>query len=308
MVIRAFLTHKLAESYKDCQDSFDILVQNKSIAVADGISQSIFPKFWADLLTYHFVRNPSALFLQEAVLDAIRNEWDEKVAEIRREKDRQNDPYLWKLDENLASGRSAGATFLGLWFEGNAWSCIVLGDSCLVSISDNNKITKIMSSKTEGEEFDNYPDYLDSSTLISQKGEFRCFHGELSASEKLLLVTDAFSDYLFRKQMENDFAVVDTLLKIQSQDEFEELVGALRQEGMANDDTTLVIVENDGKEIWSVPFETDLEYLIKNRKFGNEPDMAKPSCFANHDNDLILSYDFLMANGSNLSHENNLEK
>jgi len=266
MVIRAFLTHKLSERYKDCQDSFDILVHNKAIAVADGISQSIFPKIWADLLTYHFVRNPSVLFLQEVDVDSIRNEWYEQVAETRAEKERQNDPYLWKLDENLASGRSAGSTFLGLWFVGNAWSCLVLGDSCLVSVSANNELTEIMSSKTEGEEFDNYPDYLDSSRLISQKGELKIFQGELMGSEKLFIVTDAFSDYLFRKRKENDFAIVDALLKIQTQDEFEILVAELRNEGMANDDTTLIIVENNGKEIWSVPFETDLEYLIKKEK------------------------------------------
>jgi len=263
MVIRAFLTHKLSESYKDCQDSFDILVHNKSIAVADGISQSIFPKIWADLLTYHFVRNPSVLFLSEEDVDLIRNEWNERVAEVRSEKERQNDPYLWKLDENLASGRSAGSTFLGLQFEGNSWFCLVLGDSCLVAVSEDNEITEIMSSKSEGDEFDNYPDYLDSSRLISQKGESKNFHGELTGSEKLFLVTDALSDYLFRKRKENDFAVVYTLLKIQTQEEFEELVGVLRQEGMTNDDTTLVIIENDGKEIWSVPFETDLQYFIK---------------------------------------------
>jgi len=288
MVIRAFLTHKLAESYKDCQDSFDILVHNKAIAIADGISQSIFPKIWADLLTHHFVRNPTVLFLQEEDVDAIRNKWHEQVAEVRLEKERQNDPYLWKLDENLASGRSAGATFLGLWFEENNWTCLVLGDSCLVAVSENNEITEIMSSKSEGEVFDNYPDYLDSSRLISQKGESKLFHGELTGSEKLFLVTDAFSDYLFRKREENDFAVVDALMKIQDQVEFEELVFALRREGMTNDDTTLVIVENDGKEIWSVPFETDLKYLINNGKTDYEPDIARPSCFELQADEIIL--------------------
>jgi serine/threonine protein phosphatase PrpC len=262
MVIRAFLTHKLAESYKDCQDSFDILVHNKAVAIADGISQSIFPKIWADLLTRHFVRNPSVLFLNEDFIDPIRNEWYERVAEVRLEKEQQNDPYLWKLDENLASGRSAGATFLGLKFEGNKWSCLVLGDSCLIRISEDNKITEIMSSKTEGEEFDNYPDYLDSSTLISHKGESKCFHGELNGAEKLFLVTDALSDYLFRKRKEDDFAIVDALLEIRNQDEFEELVDELRVQGMTNDDTTLVIIENDGIDAWSIPFDTDLNYLI----------------------------------------------
>jgi len=308
MVIRAFLTHKLSESYKDCQDSFDILVPKRSVAVADGISQSIFSKVWADLLTYHFVRNPSVIFLEEENVDPIRDEWYQRVAEVRLEKERQNDPYLWKLDENLASGRSAGATFLGLRFEGTAWSCLVLGDSCLVGISENNEIMEIMSSKTEDEEFDNYPDYLDSSRLISQKGESKCFHGELTGSGKLFLVTDALSDYLYRKRQENDFAVVDALLNIQTQDEFEAIVGAMRLQGMTNDDTTLVIIENDGKEIWSVPFETDLENLIKKGLPDNEPVIAKSFCFESCMDNIILSQISPLASGMYLSSEINLSE
>ena len=54
MKIRAFITHKKAETYKDCQDRFCINPETKSLAVSDGVSQSIFPGIWAEMLVYEY--------------------------------------------------------------------------------------------------------------------------------------------------------------------------------------------------------------------------------------------------------------
>lgn len=45
MEIRAFITHKKAESFSDCQDRFSINPDTKSVAVSDGMSQSFFKRF-----------------------------------------------------------------------------------------------------------------------------------------------------------------------------------------------------------------------------------------------------------------------
>jgi hypothetical protein len=277
MRIRAFLTHKLSEKYKDCQDSFAINLKTHSIAIADGISQSIFPKIWADLLTNNFVSDSNVSYKIEENIDKLRIEWKLRVFKIREDKEKNNDPYLWKLDENLASGKSAGATFLGLRFVEEKWSCNVIGDSCLVEISDKCEIERIISSKAEGEVFDNHPDYLDSN-VKSGKGHVRLRGGLLTSGKKLLLVTDALADYLFKKQQEKDFKVVESLLEIKNQSEFENLVNVLRQQGMHNDDTTLVIVENDDKENWDITAQTDLEELIKveEEQYSNRDKNALP--------------------------------
>lgn len=47
MKIRAFITHKLSEHYSECQDRFCINRDNHAIAVSDGMSQSVFPDYWA---------------------------------------------------------------------------------------------------------------------------------------------------------------------------------------------------------------------------------------------------------------------
>ena len=50
MRIKAFITHKDKERFSDCQDRFRVNKDTKSIALADGMSQSIFQKIWAQLL------------------------------------------------------------------------------------------------------------------------------------------------------------------------------------------------------------------------------------------------------------------
>ena len=50
MRARAFITQKEAESVADCQDRFSINPATGSVAVSDGMSQSLFPKYWAEIL------------------------------------------------------------------------------------------------------------------------------------------------------------------------------------------------------------------------------------------------------------------
>lgn len=57
MDIRAFITHKKAETFSDCQDRFSINSDTKSVAVSDGMSQSFFQKIWAENLVDAFVDN-----------------------------------------------------------------------------------------------------------------------------------------------------------------------------------------------------------------------------------------------------------
>jgi len=56
MEIRAFIYHKEAEKYSDCQDYFEISSQNNRIAVSDGMSQSIYPQWWAEILAKAYIQ------------------------------------------------------------------------------------------------------------------------------------------------------------------------------------------------------------------------------------------------------------
>ena len=264
MDIRAFITHKKAEHFADCQDRFSISSDTKSVAIADGMSQSYQQKIWAKLLVDAYAQQIEWVPSLESVRK-IAPQWRENVVQfIQKLKDNNAQQYLIIMNENaLASQKSAGATFVGIRFKGFEWTGDVLGDSCLIEFVDN-KITNIYTSQ-QGDDFDNHPDYFDSDPLKSGKGEPRQFDGTLDNSTILLMVSDPFSDFLNEKKKQgNEDEYVKALLSIGSHQEFEDLVANWRDnEGMHNDDSTLIIIKNDGSEDFHIHYEDNIDEMIQ---------------------------------------------
>lgn len=264
MDIKAFITHKKAEHFADCQDRFSISSDAKSVALADGMSQSYQQKIWAKLLVETYVQQIEWVPNLEAVRE-IAPQWREKVEQfIQKLKDNNAQPYLVIMNENaLASRKSAGATFVGIRFDGLKWSGDVLGDSCLIEVADN-KIKGIFTSQ-QGDDFDNHPDYFDSDPLKTGKGEPRQIEGTLDDSTILLMVSDPFSDFLNEKKKQGkEDEYVKTLLSIGSHQEFEDLVADWRDnEGLHNDDSTLIIIKNDGSEDFHIHYEDNIDEMIQ---------------------------------------------
>ncbi len=259
MKIRAFITHKKAEYFKDCQDRFSINSDTKSVAVSDGMSQSYQQKIWAEMLVKSYTEStdwePSISSVRE-----IAPQWAEGVRKYIQElKEIKAPQYLIIMNENaLASRKSAGATFCGIRFNGNEWQGYVLGDSCLIEIV-NNKIQHIYSSQ-QGEEFDNHPDYFDSNPLSDGKGTPLAIRGKIDKSTSVIIVSDPFSDFLNEKmKLGNEEEYIKRLLTIRNHDDFEALVADWRDNlGMHNDDSTLVIIEDDEWENFNVDPTTDV--------------------------------------------------
>ena len=268
--VKAFITHKKAEKFEDCQDSFAIDKDNLSIAIADGISQSIFPKKWADLLTTTFVKNPDFILNDERNINSLREKWWQYFREELERQQKEGIPTVWLLENCYNNRKSAGATFAGVQFgtaldDKKVVNYKILGDSCLIVIKDD-QIKKIISSKPDGEAFDNYPDYIDSNELIGMKGSPNIGKVPFSDFNKIFLVTDALSDKLNEEEKKPDQgrSIIEKLSEIEKQEEFEELVDALRNDGMSNDDTTFVCINkemNDSMDI-EVVFKTPLDDFI----------------------------------------------
>ena len=263
MKIRAFITHKKAEHFKDCQDRFSVNSGTKSVAVSDGMSQSYQQKIWAELLVSSFTSNiewvPNHASVKELFplwLDGVR-------MFIQKLKDANAPQYLVIMNENaLAQRKSAGATFCGIRFKGDDWSGDVLGDSCLIELK-KGRIQKIYTSQ-QGGEFDNHPDYFDSNSLSEGKGTPLEIRGTLDRNSVVLLVSDPLSDFLNEKmKLGLEETYVKELLCLNSHTEFEELVENWRDNlKMHNDDTTLIIIEYDGKDEFNVECCDDLSSLI----------------------------------------------
>ena len=245
MRARAFIVQKEAESEADCQDRFSINPVTGSVAVSDGMSQSLFPKYWAEILADRYTAERDWYPTRENV-QALAPFWIEKVRK-RLEECRALGRDPWRAESMLATGASAGATLVGLRVgEGGRWSCDIIGDSCLVEL-EGDHIKDIYSSM---DHFDNYPDYFDSDPEKPGKGEVRTFTGTWSRPETpkttLLLVTDALGAFLASvKGKPEEYAHIRELLNVESADEFMILVQYWRKEGMHNDDTTMVVVTDD---------------------------------------------------------------
>lgn len=256
MKVRAFITHKEKEKYSDCQDRFSVNADTKSVSVSDGMSQSIFQKQWAQLLVdaYSGGRDLS----DEGVISELKNTWKKNVE--TDELPKLSESAKRRSSNSLAMGYSAGATFVGIRLnDKNKINYTVLGDSCLILLSKNNEIKEFISSQ-QGDEFDNHPDYFDSGINKKGKGEVKTGSLDFNKDMKALLVSDPFSDYLTNKR--DDKSLLEELLKVQNHSAFCELVKKWREKGMHNDDSTLVIVENDGKQNFERPRLDNIEDLI----------------------------------------------
>ena len=258
MKIRAYITHKKAETYKDCQDRFCINPETKSLAVSDGVSQSIFPSIWAEMLVKEYANKdwyPNHESAKELAID-----WHSKVNDILADK-KQRGENTRNLENALNTGKAAGATIVGLRFKDDShWCYDVLGDSCLVQINKDNTIKEINSSQSGA--FDSHPDYFDSNEKISGRGETKTDRGEFTTGEKLLLVSDPFSEFLLKaKENKEDIGYIENILEVDSHDSFCFLVDDFRNKGMHNDDSTLIIIEYDGKEEFNIDYQDDIEEL-----------------------------------------------
>jgi serine/threonine protein phosphatase PrpC len=265
MVIRAFITHKQAELFADCQDRFGVNPDTKSIAVSDGMGSTWQQKIWAQLLVDTYVDSQDWSPSSETIKPLCQS-WKTKVLDYIQKLKDTNAPIniLYRNERNLVSGRSAGATFVGIRFNGDEWNGSVLGDSCLIEWDGNE--AQFNTSQDSGT-FDSYPDYFDSDASKEGKGTPKPIGGVLTEGKYLLLVSDPFSEFLLEHSKQGDIAkYVQQLLSLASHDDFETLVCEWRKEGMHNDDTTLVIVEYDNSENLSITHPDNIVEMIEKEK------------------------------------------
>lgn len=256
MKVKAFITHKLSEHYADCQDRFCIDIDNRTVAVSDGMSQSIFPEYWADLLSAQYAHYGHCT---EEDRKELCVKWIEKVnGYLEEQVNIGKNP--WRLKNNIASRLGAGATICGVHFENATnWKGNVLGDSCIVEVNTMDWTANILSS--EDKAFDSHPDYYDSFPEKQGAGKIREFSGNIGPNNLLLLVSDPFSEY-FDKHKECCQELVEQIQGLCKHNDFSILVDRWREKGMHNDDSTLCIIEFDNDINMNIVYKDDIQALI----------------------------------------------
>lgn len=257
MKIRAFITHKPGEKYSDCQDRFCINQNNNTIAVSDGMTQSIFSEYWAEILSAQYAENAVCADNDRVKLCDI---WRQKVDRYIEEQNKKgHNP--WRLINNIENGIGAGATLCGVKFlDADCWEGDVLGDTCIIEVDLKTNTAKILSSQERG--FDSYPDYYDSIKEKCGRGTIRQFKGNIDETHLLLIVSDPFSAF-FDKYKDNCGEFVNQVLELKTHEDYCSLVDAWRAKGMHEDDSTLCIIEFDGEIVFNVVCKDDIDELIK---------------------------------------------
>jgi hypothetical protein len=258
MEIKAYIYHKEAEKYSDCQDYFEISAQNNRIAVSDGMSQSIYPQWWAEILVKSYIKNDK--IPEGDVLSSCQNEWQKKVNdEAKRREDNGMNP--WRLRNAIAEKSGAGATLCGLTCEADKWTCECIGDSCLILI-ENDFSLNIYTSQ-EGA-FGNNPDYLDS--YMAGRGQVKYSEGIYEGVELMLVATDPFTELFQKHADEKEFINQRTeeLRQLSTHESFVELVKLWRAKyQMHNDDSTIVIIDKFESPAFEIQHEDNLAELAK---------------------------------------------
>ena len=236
--IRGYITHKESEKYSDCADRYAVSTKNNHFAIADGVSKSFYPDYWADILVSNFVALEKGT---ELSIEKCQSEWLERV------KEKVNAPDVKWYTANAFNKQIPGlATLVTLRFENNKWFASALGDSFLFFVPKEkigfDEWVKL-SSKPEPVVFDSYPDYY--SSRKEQHGETKRIENDLTEGT-FYLMTDALSEWVFSKKEE---AVSEINEKWHSQEEFERSIAELRSLKVLNDDDSAILIieiEDDG--------------------------------------------------------------
>lgn len=261
MIIKAFIHHKRAENYSDCQDCFGFNVQNNRIAVSDGMSQSIFPQWWAKILVDDYLENGH---ISQNILP-LQEKWQQMLlAEIRkREEEAKTNPKRdpWRLKNLLVEKSGAGATICGLTLGDKEWFCECLGDTCVITLNHDYSLNIYTSQVGE---FGNHPDYFDSFRTGRGKPIRKTLNRDVKA---ILMVTDPFAELFQLHENNRGFikARFDDLQSLTTHESFVELVEKWRDEfGMHNDDSTLVLIGDLSNPVFTFENNDNLADLCTN--------------------------------------------
>ncbi|TRU47945.1 MAG: protein phosphatase 2C family protein [Microcystis aeruginosa Ma_QC_Ca_00000000_S207] len=253
----SYKTHKEMETMTSCQDDFSYNEAKNCFAIADGATQSFYSSIWSRLLVEHFWENPDIDKENwKKWLKPIQEKWLEEVRNKLEIAKRDDNPAWIEIQNRLNCFESATSTFIGLQFIENQAKISIVGDSCLFIFKGNQLIQTHLLKKSTN--FNDRPGYFGSRSKNNDDYEPEFLDIELKYeqhSDKLyfVLATDALAEYIF-KYTEQQRDILTTLLKINTEQEFENFVAVARHDDtikMKNDDVTLMILEVRDREIVS---------------------------------------------------------
>lgn len=258
MEVKAFLCQHKAENYENCEDRFCVNIDTKSVAVADGMSQSFLPEYWADLICRRFSESTDGWYPTHESVQELEPSWN-KLRDIYADlEEKKNNPYSYLIRNSIAEKKSAACTFVGIRFlSSKELKYHILGDSSMIIFREGKLKSEEDIFSTHRGKFDSFPDFFDSNHLRGGKGDPVNDEIQISDKDTILLVTDPFSDFFYEKAKSgNDCSeYLQEVKRLNSHDDYVKLVEKWRNEGMHDDDSTLVVIIPNDKDTVSIAYE-----------------------------------------------------
>jgi hypothetical protein len=248
---------KIKESPSDCQDSYSLSTERSRVAISDGATQSFYSGLWSQILCNLYCSWPKLISHSQwnDWNDAARSQWIEEVNNKLEELKEAGKPSWIECLNGIKLKKDAFATFIGISLEGSYLHGICIGDSCAMLV----RITKKDPDKEECCEspsvirilpglwqhsFDSRTSGLSSyNSDLHHLPEFFGIPVPVDKNNfRILLMTDALAHYVIDME-KRGVSVVNHLLSLSTQEEFARYVDRCRETGLANDDTTLVVIE-----------------------------------------------------------------
>lgn len=218
-----------------------------SFAIADGASEGMLSRQWADILVRAFCRQPETDSLLTELLARSYGAWASWMAYYLDVRERQNRPIQWYEEPGLERG--AFATLLGLVLvheaDASRWEAVALGDSCLFQVRDDQVIAAFPVSAAA--DFDSRPFLIASNRAHNERlpDYVRHMTHACQRGDRLLLMTDALAQWFLRAVEAGDAPWADLHADmLANRRAFTQWIQALRAgHEIRNDDVTLVALD-----------------------------------------------------------------
>lgn len=236
---QGFTCSKQGNDPGENEDALAWNLQHGRFAIADGASESIGAKLWAQLLVEEFVRKP---LLKPDLLDAWVERFQPKWADEMAGKE-----LPWYAEEKAEKG--AFATLLGLVVKPDGqWHALAVGDSCLFHVRDDALLAAFPIGDPDA--FGTHPWLVGSIAPpepTDEETRAKEIQGSWRAGDHLLLMTDALSAWFLRQSLDTGTPPVSAVKQLlEAGSDLEALSRELNalQEGqqMGNDDCALIAI------------------------------------------------------------------
>jgi hypothetical protein len=236
------------------------------VAVADGATESMLARLWADMIVEGFAAVPNALgdarlFAEKAL--ELSSHWPTVVDTYIGEREHAANPLRWYERAGIGKGAFATVLALRLWVEPGylheteersdrgapsssriigRWTCAALGDTCLFRVRGGQ--LDISFPVTHSADFDRSPALLGSLDARRQVivDHVQLAEGTVAEGDHFFVCTDALACWFLGKT-EKGSRPWETLRDLR-EDKFTDWVSEAREaREMRNDDVTLVHID-----------------------------------------------------------------